>query len=101
MYSWSDCEGDLGNVFSKDELLTNVCIYWFTRTIASSSRLYLETLRHPWLLPEGTRIEAPMAISVFPRELSVPPRRWAERILQCDAVDPYGEGRALRGRRAT
>jgi pimeloyl-ACP methyl ester carboxylesterase len=92
MYSWSDCEGDLDSVFSKEELLTNVCIYWFTRTIASSSRLYLETLRHPWLLPEGTRIEAPTAISAFPRELSVPPRRWAERIYNVTRWTPMPRG---------
>jgi pimeloyl-ACP methyl ester carboxylesterase len=80
MYSWSDCKGDIESVFSKDELLTNISVYWFTRTIASSARMYYETAANPWSLPPGARIETPTAIAVFPKELSVPPREWAERL---------------------
>ena len=80
MYSWSDCKGNIEAVFSKDEILTNISIYWFTRTIDSSIRLYYETQEDPWTLPPGKRIESPTGISVFPKELSVPPREWAERI---------------------
>lgn len=40
-YKWSDCSGDLESVFSKDELITNVMIYWITETINSSMRRYL------------------------------------------------------------
>jgi pimeloyl-ACP methyl ester carboxylesterase len=80
MVSWSDCNGDVETVFSKDEILTVVSIYWFTRTIDSSIRLYYETSENPWVLPSTGRIETPTAISVFPKELSVPPRDWAERI---------------------
>jgi pimeloyl-ACP methyl ester carboxylesterase len=75
-----DCDGRIENVFSKDEILTNISIYWFTRTIGSSVRLYYETQRDPWALPAGRRIEIPTGVSVFPKELSVPPRQWAERI---------------------
>ena len=80
MYSWSDCEGNIESVFSKDEILTNISIYWFTRTIGSSVRLYYETQENPWTLSPGKRIETPTGIAVFPKELSVPPREWAERI---------------------
>jgi pimeloyl-ACP methyl ester carboxylesterase len=78
MRSWSDCGGDVETVFSRDELLTNISIYWFTKTIGSSMRLYHETRQHPW--PPGQRIDTPTGIAVFPKELSVPPREWAERI---------------------
>ena len=27
--TWSDCHGDLDRSYTKDELLTNICIYWF------------------------------------------------------------------------
>jgi pimeloyl-ACP methyl ester carboxylesterase len=80
MQSWSDCDGNVESVLSRDQLLTNISIYWFTQTIASSIRLYYETKRDPWGLPQGKRIETPTGISVFPRELSVPPREWADRL---------------------
>ena len=31
-----------GDVYSKDELLTNITIYWATQTISSSVRIYYE-----------------------------------------------------------
>jgi pimeloyl-ACP methyl ester carboxylesterase len=80
MYSWSDCKGDIESVFSKDELLTNISIYWFTQTIASSIRMYYETAASPWSVPAGKLVETPTAIAVFPKELSVAPREWVERI---------------------
>src|SRR6478609_2027724 len=33
---WSDCAGDIERSFSKDEILTNISLYWFTGTIGSS-----------------------------------------------------------------
>jgi pimeloyl-ACP methyl ester carboxylesterase len=77
--TWSDCNGNVENAFTKDELLTTVTIYWVTQTINSSTRLYYETLRHPWELKQGERIETPTGVAVFPKEISVPPREWGER----------------------
>ncbi|MGC1340757.1 MAG: epoxide hydrolase family protein [Candidatus Binataceae bacterium] len=78
--TWSDCKGEVESRFSKDQLLTNVMVYWITQTINSSTRLYYEARHHPWRLKPGTRIEAPTAIAVFPGELVLPPRHWAERV---------------------
>ena len=36
--AWSDCGGDIERSFSKDEILTNVTLYWLTSTIGSSMR---------------------------------------------------------------
>lgn len=33
LYAWSDCKGDIENRFTKDELLTNIMIYWITETL--------------------------------------------------------------------
>jgi pimeloyl-ACP methyl ester carboxylesterase len=77
--TWSDCHGDVEKSFSKDQLLTNVMIYWVTQTINSSTRLYYESRHHPWRLKPGTRIEAPTGVALFPAELVRPPRHWAER----------------------
>ncbi|MGH7246790.1 MAG: epoxide hydrolase family protein, partial [Pseudomonadota bacterium] len=78
--TWSDCKGEVESRFSKDQLLTNVMVYWVTQTINSSTRLYYEARHHPWRLKPGTRIEAPTAVAVFPGELVLPPRHWAERV---------------------
>jgi microsomal epoxide hydrolase len=78
--TWSDCKGDVESRFSKDQMLTNVMVYWVTQTINSSTRLYYEARHHPWRLKPGTRIEAPTAVAVFPGELVLPPRHWAERV---------------------
>jgi pimeloyl-ACP methyl ester carboxylesterase len=81
--SWSDCDGEVERVFSKDDLLTTVCLYWLTRSFASSARYYYEASHHPWQ-PSHDRqpvVEAPTAVAVFPRDVVRMPRRWAERYL--------------------
>ena len=80
--AWSDCGGDIESRFTKDELLTNIMIYWVSQTIGSSMRRYFE-VRHdpvPNKLKVGERIETPTGIAMFPgeKELLVP-REWAER----------------------
>lgn len=65
--------------FTKDELLTNVTIYWATQTISSSMRLYYEAEHHPGLFKQGEHITVPCAVALFPKEIDQPPREWAER----------------------
>jgi pimeloyl-ACP methyl ester carboxylesterase/photosystem II stability/assembly factor-like uncharacterized protein len=75
--TWCDCDGHPERVFTKDELLTNLSIYWFTQTAASSARIYYES-RHPMTSPVPGRIAAPMACADFPKEIIWSPRRWLE-----------------------
>jgi pimeloyl-ACP methyl ester carboxylesterase len=75
--AWSDCHGEVESIFTKDELLTNVMIYWVTQTINSSTRLYYETT-HQRETVSG-RVEVPTGVAVFPAEIPVPPRSLAER----------------------
>jgi len=77
--TWSDCGGDVERSFTKDQLLTNIMIYWVTETINSSTRLYYEYRHNPWRLAPNTRVEAPTAVAAFPREILRAPRGWAER----------------------
>jgi pimeloyl-ACP methyl ester carboxylesterase len=77
--TWSDCDGDVERRFTKDELLTNITIYWATQTISSSTRLYYESQRATRALKEGEKIQVPSAVARFPVEISHPPREWAER----------------------
>src|SRR5215469_144983 len=76
--TWSDCGGDVERRFTKDQLLTNVTIYWVTESINSSTRLYYESRHHPWRPDPKKRIETPTGAAIFPAEILRPPRRWAE-----------------------
>ena len=78
--TWSDCGGDVESVYTREELLTNISLYWFTGTIGSSVRLYYESQRDPLRLGSGERILPPAAVTTFPKEISHPPREWCERI---------------------
>ena len=75
---WSDCGGDVYSRFTRDELLTNIMIYWVTGTINASNRLYCETRRAARLGPRPTRVEVPTGVALFPGELFHPPRSWAD-----------------------
>src|SRR5262249_32945469 len=71
--AWCACEGNPETVFTKDELLTNISVYWFTETAASSARIYYET-RH-LLAPGNNRaVAAPTACADFPHEVIWSPR---------------------------
>jgi pimeloyl-ACP methyl ester carboxylesterase len=77
--TWSDCDGDVERSFTRDELLTNVMLYWVTATAHSSARLYYETQKSGRFGTPEERIEVPTGCAIFPREIARPPRRWAER----------------------
>jgi len=77
--AWSDCHGEIESVFTKDELLTNIMIYWVTQTINASTRLYYET-HHQRAGAFAGRVEVPTGLAVFRDEISVPPRSLAERL---------------------
>lgn len=79
--AWSDCDGEVERSFTKDQLLTNIMIYWVSGCINSSTRLYYESRHNPWRLNPGERIEVPTGYAAFPHELTRPPRSWAERAL--------------------
>ena len=79
-YTWTDCQGNLESRVSKDDLLTNIMLYWVTRTINSSFWLYYQMRHHPWRLGRGERIAVPTAVAAFPREILRPPREWAARV---------------------
>jgi pimeloyl-ACP methyl ester carboxylesterase len=78
--AWSDCEGDVERAFTKDELLTNISIYWFTQTIGSSMRLYWESRQRPLRFAPDERVRTPTAIAHFPKEIPMPPKSWVERV---------------------
>ncbi|MBM3777317.1 MAG: epoxide hydrolase 1 [Acidimicrobiia bacterium] len=74
--SWSDSNGDVETRFSKDDILTNVTIYWVTETITSSARLYYESQQAA--AADTRRVEVPTACAAFPGEVVLPPRKYVE-----------------------
>jgi pimeloyl-ACP methyl ester carboxylesterase len=77
--AWSDCHGDIERRFSKDELLTNISLYWFTQTINPSIRHYYEQRHSPWPFPHGTRVSVPTGVCLTVEPVDRAPREWAER----------------------
>lgn len=77
-HAWSDCDGDVESVFSRDRLLDAVSIYWLTRTIASSMRIYFED-HGPGRSKPLPYVAVPTGHAVYPAEILKTPRAWAER----------------------
>ena len=77
--AWSDCDGDVERSFTKDQLLTNVMVYWITRTATSSARIYWEMRQAGRDALPQHRIEVPTGIANYPAEVTKPPRAWVER----------------------
>jgi pimeloyl-ACP methyl ester carboxylesterase len=75
--AWSDCGGDLDSVYDRDDLLTNLTVYWVTGTIASSIRLYHETARST--SAAWGRVEVPTGMAMSGADMFPTPRSWAER----------------------
>ena len=61
---------------TRDDVLDNITLTWFTNTAISGARLYWEN-KIPFFLPQNVSI--PVAVSAFPDELFQSPRSWAER----------------------
>jgi epoxide hydrolase len=74
--NWSDCGGEPETIFTRDEMLDNIMLYWLPNTGASSARLYRESLAKF----VATRVELPVGASLFPKEIIAAPRSWADRV---------------------
>lgn len=82
-HGWSDRRSGFGQVFSHDQLLTNVMIYLVTNSFGTASWIYHARAHEERLgpkVPEGARIAKPVGIANFPFEfLPFPPRSYVER----------------------
>ena len=75
---WGDIDGDLESRFTKDELITNILIYWFTQSMPSAVRLYCESMRANTFGPVGEYVVTPTAVALF-KDVSKPKKEWAEK----------------------
>lgn len=74
MAAWT--QGPIAEALTRDQILTNVMVYWTTRTATSAARMYYENMHAPmsWgRAPSPT----PVGVAAFAEDVSI--RRYAER----------------------
>jgi len=67
---------------SRDEVLDNFTLYWLTNSSASAARIYWENRGRSLTSSPAqmtNEIKVPVAVTVFPDEVYLPPKSWAER----------------------
>ena len=77
--TWGDTKGDVESAFSRDKLLANISLYWFTASIGASFWTYYARLHGAPPIPPGGTVEVPMGYCEFPKQLMRPPRSIAEQ----------------------
>jgi pimeloyl-ACP methyl ester carboxylesterase len=77
---------DIEKHFTRDELLTNLTLYWVTQSLSSSLLPYYDIMHANAFTWIGETIKdaandahAPAAFALFPKDNSQPPKEWAER----------------------
>jgi microsomal epoxide hydrolase len=94
----SDSGGDAESVFTRDEMLDDIMLYWLPDAGASSARLYWEARSSP-SGPPSEPMQTPTAVSMFPKELVRISRRWAEarfaRLIRFNELEAGGHFAAL------
>lgn len=76
----------------KDELLTNIMIYWTTQTVATSMRMYKADAMAQWSGAQPLqKSKVPAGIALFPREAQFP-KEWAERFVNVVSFRKMKEG---------
>jgi pimeloyl-ACP methyl ester carboxylesterase len=97
--SWTDCNGNPESAVSRDEMLANIALYWFTGAIGSAFWPYYARMHGPWPIGEGQTVDVPMGYTEFPREILRPPRSLAEKtytdIRRWSVMDKGGHFAAL------
>ncbi len=73
-HGWSDNDGAIESAISRDRLLGNISLYWFTGCIGASFWPYYARMHGPWPIPAGRTVDVPTGYAAFPREIRRPPR---------------------------
>ncbi|RHW26240.1 epoxide hydrolase [Nocardioides immobilis] len=77
-WQWTDFEEHISEVFTLDQLLDNVMMYWVTNSGASSARAYWESYASS-LKYADSPVTVPMGMSVHPADITRLSRRWVEK----------------------
>lgn len=69
----TNCRGNIENVFSKDELITFISLYWFSHNINSAIHLYHNNsvnILQCW--PPFDPVEVPVGVVIYPGQQTLP-----------------------------
>jgi microsomal epoxide hydrolase len=97
-FHWTDNNGNPEDAVTRDQILTNLTVYWVTKTINSSIRLYCESQRGRNFGPSDDFVKVPTGVAVFPKEMFRIPRAYAEsrfNVVQYNRFDRGGHFAAL------
>ncbi|MEU2723331.1 epoxide hydrolase family protein [Streptomyces smyrnaeus] len=72
-WAWTDNDGHPEDALSRQTILDEISVYWFTASATSSARLYWESFAN-----FRDKVTAPSGLSVYPRDITRPSRREAE-----------------------
>jgi pimeloyl-ACP methyl ester carboxylesterase len=80
-YCWSDLrKRPFEQVFTLDELLTEIIIYQMTGTFDTATWIYAGTARSDDFLLPGQRVSVPVAVARYPDPIApIPPREFVEK----------------------
>ncbi len=95
---WTDSRDRPEGAVGRDQLLTNVMLYWLTGTAGSSARIYYERAHSDYWGAAPEPSAAPTALAVFPQENFIPLRHIAEQtnnIVQWTEYDRGGHFAAM------
>ena len=77
--SFSDPGVNIEALFTKDELLSHITLFWITQTIHSSMRLFSENSKEPLTFGKDDFIRVPVGIAKYPYPQNFPARKYIER----------------------
>lgn len=75
LIAWTDCDGNVENILTRDEILDNIMLYWLTNSATSAARFYWEN--HGEAVA-GIQINVPVGVSLFPKEIYKAAKSWSE-----------------------
>lgn len=95
---WTDSADRPEDAVDRDQMLTNVMLYWLTGTAGSSARIYYERAHADYWGKPPEPSTAPTALAVFPQDNFIPLRHIADRtnhIVQWTEYDRGGHFAAM------
>ncbi|MDF2845234.1 MAG: Epoxide hydrolase domain protein [Herbinix sp.] len=88
-HEWSDCNGNLNQSFTRDELITNLMIYWVTNSISSANAIYYENLHS---LPPLEYISVPTGLALFAGDVLLPPKERIKKYVNVTSLTTIPSG---------
>lgn len=76
---WTDARTAPEDAVDRDDILTDVSLYWFTRTAGSAARIYYEYVHGGGSFGPPPPTTVPTGVAVFAADTVLPIRRIAER----------------------